>query len=306
MFALTIGGDGLVGFGLLFLIGTIIVSILCILIMPAFIVIALTQKRAETFKRNRENTIIAQYDPPNGLSPAEVGYLYDMDCGKKEIIATLLDLKRRQIVMIIDDKKITVTDDNAYANLYDYEKIAIDIYSSGVDDSEIINNKSKSLLNNDFARSVKSAVSKKGFTVKSHFVEISKRALLFAVVICFWPLIISLINGINFNDNSYQPWTFGAFVSGIIMTLMAVMFLFPFYIGAGFIMMKLWVKVVGKYWLGSKSVRLFWPELEGYRLFIKQTDLRKIQYEAQQQDESTIGITLPYAIVFKLDTKYKI
>jgi len=305
MFATTISADGVFGLGLIFIIGTVIVAILCILILPVFLVVALTQKKAEECKRNRENTIVAQYDPPKNISPAEAGYLYDMNCGKKELEATLFDLERRRVIRLIDKNKVLVSDSQAYSTLKDYEKIAISIFSSGINANNQNIVQTKSLTIEDFNRSVKASVIDKGFNIKSKTYEISKRAIFFAIMLSLWPLLISLIAGINFNNVSYRPWAFGSLTSGIIMMFIADIFLAVFYVGAGYIMIKLWVKIAGEYWLGSKAVRVFWPELEGYRLFIKQTDLDHIQYDAEQKDSTAIEITLPYAIAFNLKTKWQ-
>lgn len=303
---MTINASGWLVFGLLFVIGTVLVGLLCVLILPVFLVVAVTQKKAETYKLNRENTIVAQYDPPKNLSPAEAGYLYDMNCGKNEIKATLFDLERRRVIRFTDEKSIQIIDNNAFLTLKDFEKIAINEFSSINDTGSLKIAQTKSSSINEFNRSVKEAVLAKGFTVKSKFLEISKRAISFAIIIGLWPLIVCLINGVNFNNTSYRPWEFGAFTSGIALTLTATFFLFPFYIAAGFIMMKLWIKIAGEYWLGSKSVRAFWPELEGYRLFIKEADLESIQYDAGQNTNLPIDIVIPYAIAFNLDTKWKL
>ncbi|HUC96203.1 MAG TPA: hypothetical protein VMR16_00875 [Candidatus Saccharimonadales bacterium] len=305
MFATTISANGLLGFGLLFIIGTIIVGILCVLILPVFFVVALTQKKAEVFKRNRENIIVAQYDPPKGISPAEAGYLYDMDCGKKELEATLFDLERRHIIQIIDKNKILISDSQAYSVLKQYEKIAISVFYTGMNTNSSNNIQTKSVSLKDFNRSVKASIMQKGFSIKSKFFEVSKRVILFAVILSLWPVLVSLVAGINYNNTSYKPWTFGSLTSGIVMMLIADIFLTLFYIIAGYIMIKIWVKIAGEYWLGSRAVRAFWPELEGYRQFIKQTDLENIQYDAEQKDRAPIETTLPYAIALNLNTKWQ-
>jgi hypothetical protein len=43
---------------------------------------------------------IAEYDPPDGLSPAEIGYLFDSRIDRAEIVATLVDLEQRGFIKI--------------------------------------------------------------------------------------------------------------------------------------------------------------------------------------------------------------
>ena len=45
-------------------------------------------------------TIIAHYEPPQGVHPAEMAFLYDQTFGKEEYLATLFDLERRGYITI--------------------------------------------------------------------------------------------------------------------------------------------------------------------------------------------------------------
>lgn len=46
------------------------------------------------------NTVVAQYEPPEGITAAELGLLADHKSGRLEILATIYDLKTRKIIGI--------------------------------------------------------------------------------------------------------------------------------------------------------------------------------------------------------------
>jgi hypothetical protein len=68
---------------------------------------------------------VVAHKPPLGLSPAEIGYLYDMRCSHNEIIATLFEIEQRGIIRIVDHNTIQVINDANYVDLHEFEKIAI-------------------------------------------------------------------------------------------------------------------------------------------------------------------------------------
>ncbi len=55
--------------------------------------------------RFRKHTVIAEYEAPHLLSAAELGYLFDRDFGKNELLATVLALVQKQMVLVRKNSK---------------------------------------------------------------------------------------------------------------------------------------------------------------------------------------------------------
>jgi hypothetical protein len=82
--------------------------------------------------------------------------------------------------------------------------------------------------------------------------------------------------------------------------------LWPAYIGLAYIIERTLEKRIGAYWIGTKKLRDLWPELEGYRLFLRQTDLGQLQQQMNTAQLSTThAALLPYAIVLNLPIRWE-
>lgn len=82
--------DALIGIGLGGLIFISIVTIAIIGIRNSII----------THKRRSQQTVVAEYEPPDGLNPAQLGLLNDNVAAMREITATLIDLAVRGYIRI--------------------------------------------------------------------------------------------------------------------------------------------------------------------------------------------------------------
>jgi hypothetical protein len=78
-----------------------VVFLFLVLGIPIFIV-ALMAASSSRFKRRKnqlsQQSIKAEYDPPENLSPAEIGYLFDSRFGRAELVSTLLDLEQKGLI----------------------------------------------------------------------------------------------------------------------------------------------------------------------------------------------------------------
>ena len=68
------------------------------------LVIGRTSRFTHRKKQLIQNVIIAEYDPPANLTPAEIGYLFDSRIDKTEVIATLVGLEQRSLVNLTYNK----------------------------------------------------------------------------------------------------------------------------------------------------------------------------------------------------------
>lgn len=81
-------------------------------------------------RRKKSQTIIAEYDPPDKLTPGDIGYLHDDTANTVEVTATLIDLAVRGYIKIIQTQpksfmrkaKYDIERVASYANALQYEQ----------------------------------------------------------------------------------------------------------------------------------------------------------------------------------------
>ncbi|MBP9827327.1 DUF2207 domain-containing protein [Candidatus Saccharibacteria bacterium] len=124
-----------------------VIFLLIIVPLAFFIIIGLYIRKAIIRKkRQSEQTIIAQYEPPDQLSPAELGMLSDDTADMVEITATLIDLAVRGYIRITQtEKKVLLFSSKSYtftrlktdANLRDYEMSLLEAIFDGQDEKRL-------------------------------------------------------------------------------------------------------------------------------------------------------------------------
>lgn len=104
---------------------SVVLGLIGILIGTIIRLISLYQQR----KARQNETVIAQYEPPDGLLPAEMGILIDNKTTMSEITATLIDLAVRGYIKIqqTDKKYSFIILNSDTSKLADYEKILFDM-----------------------------------------------------------------------------------------------------------------------------------------------------------------------------------
>lgn len=303
------------------IVGCLIFTLFGLLLLPMLIIAGLARRQAERFKNQRESTVVAQYEPPHGFTPAEVGLLYDMRCTERDVLATLFELEQRGIVSVVNQHTVKVIDEAAYSGLKEYEKIAIQIAHGDVatnsgptfvsitsidpetgatTDFEIRLPSRKTLL--AFTVAVQNAVRAKGIKMKNYYGTFALRVICVAFLLGLLPLATAAMP-ITSNGVDYGAWSPQSIGNALLLTVILGFFLVPVYAVTALVLVWLWTKIAGRYWLNSRQVRALWPELEGYRLYLKQVDIDNIQAEASAGQ--VVTKTLPYAIVFGLDTRWR-
>lgn len=323
-FAISTSGsyEGAAAVGMMLLFTTIFFGLVILVLSPALILAALIRRRAEHVLNERQTSIITQFDPPRDLSPAEVGLLYDMKCDEKELMATLFHLEQRGIIAITSSDSVKIVNDDAYANLAKYEKLAIKAAKGETETLRLPKESHINYVNPNtgqlelsvpnflsrkgrlaFTLAVQESIEQKGIRMNNYQSAFTLRVLVLWFLIGLWPLVFAATPGTS-DGVTHSAWSIESLVVSFFAIIFMGMFLFPAYIIAACLVVWIWTKVAGRYWLNTKQARAIWPELEGYRRYLKQVDLGHIQFE------STSGIdpvtkTLPYAIVFGLDTKWQ-
>jgi hypothetical protein len=313
-----------IGFLPFIVIITIIFTVALLLpILPGRIVAAIVRRRTEMVLKKNTGIIITQYDPPHDLSPAEIGLLYDSVCGDKEIRATLFDLQQRGIISFTSESSIVVTDRTAYDHLPEYAKIAVRMFDKQMaqldphakeftyivyaEDGPQTMHSSIHIPQNKwvFTRAVQQSLRNKGYNVRDYHLQFWCRVGIGVIILWILPWLLFTAMGAGLNEVDEGPWSLTSFTSGFLLSFIVGFFLFPAYLIASFIAVKVFVAIAGRYWVNTKQVRKLWPELEGYRIFLQQVDLDEIQFESANSEFSPVVKTLPYAMIFNLDTKWQ-
>lgn len=314
--------EGVAAWGVALVIAVVLFGLLLLVLSPAFTAVALTRRRVERVLNENVNIIITQFDPPRGLSPAEIGLLYDMKCDKTELIATLFDLEQRGVITITNADQVKITNEAAYAELNKYEKLAIQLANGETDTLKLPQESQISYTDPNtgqlefslytpfprksrlaFTLAVQESIEKKGIPMNNYYGAFVLRVLIVWFILSLWPFIMAGTAG-TYNGAAYAAWSAEAFVSAFFAIFLFGMFLFPAYIIVACLVVWIWTKIAGRYWLNTKQARAIWPELEGYKRYLQQVDLDRIQFESTSESEP-ITKTLPYAIVFGLDTKWQ-
>jgi Predicted membrane protein (DUF2207) len=250
----------------------------------------------ENKKRNLDiTTIIPEYDAPDGLSAAEIGYIYDSKVGYKEQVATLFDLEQRKVV------ELTGLDSLGYLT---YKTLSS---SGGLKNHEQLlfnhGNKEKSTSVNtvstsDFKKALKGELGAKGFVLVDRFelVYTVKRALLAQ-------LLITLCYGTYFTvvlTSGSESGLETAVQSVILLILLSPVLFFSALIGTAF-----YNAIVGHPAIWAQKLKQVWPKIEGFKLFVSQVELQQIKFESAEVATMSKNKTISYAIALGLKTDWQ-
>jgi hypothetical protein len=93
------------------------------------------KQKADKIRLLNQKTIIAEYEPPNGLIPAEIGFLYDTKLSQAEIFATIISLEQKGLAIINETNNQLVIGGTkpATPNLKQFEKYILNFLSNHKD-----------------------------------------------------------------------------------------------------------------------------------------------------------------------------
>jgi hypothetical protein len=288
MIAITTFGASFSGF-------SAFVALFLFLFVPVALVSLIVSKTARFGYRRKQlfgAVIVTEYDPPAGLSPAEVGYLFDSNFGKRELIATLVSLEQRGLTEISNSKITglrTSTGQNPDTSLKKHEAYVL----NNLPDSTNI---TAYYLQHGlgFKQSVKESLLKQGY-VDNFNATINypvRRTLIAYLMIVLLTAVFFLWGG-----DDVGAWIVGLFVLNIV--------LFPVFLALGFVAGAIYGKTVGTPNLWTKKLKEIWPEIEGYREFVRQVELDNLQFESEKLKERSKNKALPYAIALNLNTEWQ-
>lgn len=245
---------------------------------------------ASKYKLEKE-LIIAEYEPPEGLTAAEIGFMYDTKLNDSEIFATIISLEQQGLIeitrenngLIIKNIKMSGKEQSdfeswllGYLESFGGKKLTKRMMRSAArNGSNILNNQ---LQKNGYFIPVMQQIQKVVIRI------LTILALLIGLtVVLFLPH--------NLNE-----------AMGIFLGLILVS---PGYIFISLFLYIKFQKIVGAEWIGTPKLKAIWPDIEGYRQYIKMVELDNLSFESENTKTMIKNKAHPYAIALGFNTGWR-
>ncbi len=289
--------------GLVPLIVTVMVGL--VFIVPA----ALFRKWYFYRRRLRKSTITAEYEPPLGLNPAEIGYLFDGKLRQQEVGATIIHLVQRGFLHLkkVDGQKKIFAGPRVDDNLKTYEKKLIEEADKpdGVSATDLLS-RFTTLQQGDkktygtreliFTQLVHADLHRKQYVKGSFAKYFIAGALKIAVILQFILIFIPLIITFIYFTYDVGSADFTVLVGLLFIGVMVAVFSFiPFFIAA-MILNYIRGRILGREWIITKRLSRLWPQIIGYRQYIKLVEKDRLDFQTKSMESSSKNDTLPYAV----------
>lgn len=268
-------------------------------ILITFPFVVRIRSRLRLRRQYHTQTILALYEAPAKLTPAEIGYIYDTKLNGRELIATIFDLEYRNIIQIDETGRLTLGNTSSQP-LKPHETYAISLIQNNTLAS--VTQPIDHAILRPFEKAVRQTLIMQQYMNKSYLSSLIIQSFkicgyVFLVSTAIFVLYASLIQ--------YPPTTsLGAilFMSIMILIVFTILF-FPLYIGLSVLLIIMYVKLDGVHWIGTKPLRKIWPEIEGYRMYIKQAQLNRLNFASEELRSKAIERDFAYAVALgmKLD-----
>lgn len=272
-----------------------------ILVIFPLVVRAVSRLRLRRLSRSR--TIVTMYESPAGLTPAEIGYIYDASLKAHELVATVFDLEYKNIIKIDEKGKVSLDTVNAQTQpLEAHEKFIIQLivrgeYASVLQDLSIINAQL-------FKQAVSRSLVNKGL-IQEHFYQrvfFGALKMIRNVFFFYSSLIILSITSLLF----VSPISISEVLFMCVISLIAFTLLFtPLYVTLGLVLTFIYVKLDGMRWIGTKRLRRTWPDIEGYRTYIKQAQLNRLNFASEELRMKALEKDFSYAVALRMKIDWK-
>ena len=275
---------------------TTLILFFVVLVVPVSIVaFVLSEIHKKRIRRKYLNlsAINAEYDPPLGLSPAEIGYLFDSKIGNKELVATILDLEQRKILKI----------DKTYENTLNIYKISDNYKDLKLHEQLIIDNLSvfknieitSHVILLDFNKVVRRSLANNGYiSPKISFIGY----FIGKTLVIYISIVVALIIYFVF-------LTKGDLIFLVTLSILVFVLGFPLFLAFALVSAYINNLVSGHSGLWNQKARSIWPDIEGYREYVRQVELDELQFESEKLKIKSKNKTLPYAVALGLNTKWQ-
>jgi hypothetical protein len=278
--------------------------------MLVVVPVALYRKWYFYRRRLKKQVITAEYEPPLGFNPAEIGYMFDGKLGEREIAGTIIWLVQKGYLHIkkVDGGKRIFAGPNIDENLKTYEKKLIaeaDVPEGATADmllGRFMTYKSKIVRTNYaprqlvFTQLVHSDLQRRQYVPVTNyakfFVGAFRVALLLATFIYFVPMIIAWIL-ITVDSGTVDIQILLVLIFFAIM--LTVFTSIPFFI-AGCVLQYIRGRILGRQWIVTPKLARMWPQIVGFREYVKLVENERLEFYSEQLETTTKNDLLPYAV----------
>ena len=269
--------------------------------------------RYYTLERLRRGTVIAEYEAPHQLKPAELGYLFDRKFGSNELLATIISLMQKSFIKLSkhhkDNPKFVVTHvhDGELKHLSDAEIAVLSWLKSlpkAETDWQSVNGKfSENFgLRSSFQHEVRAQLVQKDYLYRETLLSFHGRGgeKLLASILTILIIVPQYYYSLLFMRAFWGDSQF-AEVEKINVILILLM-LVPLTWFAVFYLIKF---IRYGYFLGSgrpgattPKLREDWRDIAGYQLFVSTVEFSRLKADSNPNDP-----VMPYAVAlgFKPD-----
>lgn len=269
--------------------------------------------KAARHRNQKDALVVAQYDPPNNLSAAEIAYLYDRTFGEQELLASLFSLEQRGKLRL---EKVKSTDTANFTVASRSKGTEKDLSSFDQELILLINiiekkdwlsiKRDSSIWENGFEIYLERDLQAKGLILLPDDLHRQKVITLFVGVFLafcgtfgsFWIAGESL--GIGSQD---QFEVLGGQIHTFVLLVLMAIETALLYAALRF--------ATAMFCRGSNTVQgtallsKLWPEIEGYRQYVKQVELDNVVFENENSQQTAMQTVLPYAIALNLTTSWE-
>lgn len=253
----------------------------------------------------RDKAVVAEYEAPTYLSPAELGYIVDNRFGNNEVLATLIVLMQKGVIKLVrhepGDPLLTLgkVNDGDNANMDNAELTVLSwVRGKNVDKVSwkgITHYVSKAYgPRSNFHEEVKGQLATKGFTKRRSFFSAFSADYSFVVALIFTLVLAVLV------FSNYSNYVETGFFEGYqtVLYSMASIVAIPLMVAAWFIILYSSKLTVYAYFVAAgrplNMTGLFkhrWRDVAGYQLFVKTVEFSRLDADTNLMDPA-----MPYAV----------
>ena len=260
-------------------------------------------------RRLKKSVITAEYEPPLGLNPAEIGYLFDGKLREREVGATIISLIQKGYLHLkkVNGKKMIFAGPRVSDSLKTYEKKLIHEADTvdGVSAAQLLSRfttvktlKYEGVASRElvFTQLVHADLHRrqyvKGEYLKYFLLASLKICLLLQIILIYLPLgSLYVLSTVKSGTADFALLgTLG--LTGIVVS---IFLLFPFFCASLFLS-YLRGRILGREWIITEKLRRLWPQLVGYRQYIKLVENERLEFQSKDLAKTSKNETLPYAV----------
>jgi hypothetical protein len=295
---------------------SIILSIIGLTIAMIAIPIALLIKRAMIRYTLRSNVVTATYEPPAGLSPAELGYLFDHKFDEAQTVATIIDLLHRGIFkQDPDDKRvmhIAHADKDRLSTLENCLVKLVQTKKKGVAIKEL----TSEFLSTDwkkasvqwgekaserlpYAEMVHNDLKKLGYAKGLSGMHFFSQALKVDAILVVSIIFLPMFSYVLFDFLNEGGVDFSRMVDLVAVFVILPFSLVPFFVPAMFVGFVRG-RITGRTWIRTKKLKKIWRQAQTFREYLRLVEKDKLKFETDHLKKKARNRALPYSIALGL------